>query len=896
MPITTTLPDWGAAGVQPPESLRTNGWQEAQKPAAEYFNWFFSTSYFALKDLSEQAASQQDLDNHKSDQTNPHQVTKSQVGLSNVDNVQQASKADFDSHNQDQQNPHEVTAAQVGASPTGHGHSTATTSVSGFMSGNDKTKLNAIPPAANVETKDGAQDKADAVQDWAKSFGLGTSAVTLSDDLNTVTKTGFYYAGNDATNKPLSANGHLIHQQVNNSYRVQYYFIASTSNKGLFYRDCYSGTWNDWQKIETTDGAQGKADKAEQAAIDASMNKETKDVPDKDYNQAITPGWYKGAGDNALNPPPGFLEYGVLLVQERSGNIFQLAIRREEMASRYFTDAEWSEWHMFETTTGAQAKADERVKKTGDKMVGRLDVPEIALGELDRIFNDSNVLPGSLGFMRYMQDGTTSDYATYLSFNAKYDKGTHDWTFERDGVKAYVVKIGHHNGFELMSSTNSPVTAGESIVWIKDRVETTAGAQAKADATQVFKLTQDDGAAKGYYDGDLNNLTENGWHAYTNAASNKPDGEHGIINVVVRATSSYIMQMITSSNNVCYHRRSADGGASWSTWSSVQEKVDKHEQKEDFHVQYLGYKVINESTPPGDFPHGISHALSNDADNGFTGMGSTFVGIVTYRMYPSSPAAHQYAYQYDASEGAVFKRLGDRDANTWGPWVKVESQNVDVDDLKQSVSNGKQQVRDAVIGKGGSVADADSNGVPTFQELADGVNGITTGAIKSIQRGMVGMPSVTSLQGASVSAVDTSKSIIRITGIAIDGYWGPDTHLIRARFITDSNTGLQFIRDGSGEGARISYEVIEFENEVNVQSGSFTMSSDVSPFDISIGSIDPAKAMLFFSHDSVSGAATTHYNLIRGIITDSTTVTFETYTPGATSIGLTVNWFVVELP
>lgn len=83
-------------------------------------------------------------DQHAADKTNPHNVTKSQVGLGNVDNIQQAAKKDFDKHVADnvrhvttdertawnaaesnaraytdahegkKDNPHEVTKEQVG--------------------------------------------------------------------------------------------------------------------------------------------------------------------------------------------------------------------------------------------------------------------------------------------------------------------------------------------------------------------------------------------------------------------------------------------------------------------------------------------------------------------------------------------------------------------------------------------------------------------------------------------------------------------------------------------------------------------------------------------------------------------------------------------------------------
>jgi hypothetical protein len=47
-----------------------------------------------------------------------------------------------------------------------------------------------------------------------------------------------------------------------------------------------------------------------------------------------------------------------------------------------------------------------------------------------------------------------------------------------------------------------------------------------------------------------------------------------------------------------------------------------------------------------------------------------------------------------------------------------------------SASNGKIQVRDAITGKGGTVADNDGDGIPTFQELTDGVSSISQGGME----------------------------------------------------------------------------------------------------------------------------------------------------------------------
>ena len=59
-------------------------------------------------------ANQSDLTGHIQNQNNPHNVTKTQVGLGNVTNVEQASKQDFQHHLDNHNNPHSVTKAQIG--------------------------------------------------------------------------------------------------------------------------------------------------------------------------------------------------------------------------------------------------------------------------------------------------------------------------------------------------------------------------------------------------------------------------------------------------------------------------------------------------------------------------------------------------------------------------------------------------------------------------------------------------------------------------------------------------------------------------------------------------------------------------------------------------------------
>ncbi|SNZ09907.1 hypothetical protein SAMN05421503_1412 [Terribacillus aidingensis] len=56
------------------------------------------------------------ITNHAESKDNPHATTKAQVGLANVDNVQQASKSEFEAHTGSTNNPHGVTKSQVGLS------------------------------------------------------------------------------------------------------------------------------------------------------------------------------------------------------------------------------------------------------------------------------------------------------------------------------------------------------------------------------------------------------------------------------------------------------------------------------------------------------------------------------------------------------------------------------------------------------------------------------------------------------------------------------------------------------------------------------------------------------------------------------------------------------------
>ncbi|AST98646.1 hypothetical protein BC8716_15585 [Shouchella clausii] len=72
------------------------------------------TGWSDWEQIETASGAQAKVDAHASDKSNPHGVTKAQVGLSNVDNAKQATKAEFDAFVALRNNPHNVTKSQVG--------------------------------------------------------------------------------------------------------------------------------------------------------------------------------------------------------------------------------------------------------------------------------------------------------------------------------------------------------------------------------------------------------------------------------------------------------------------------------------------------------------------------------------------------------------------------------------------------------------------------------------------------------------------------------------------------------------------------------------------------------------------------------------------------------------
>ncbi|MDK2600275.1 pyocin knob domain-containing protein [Bacillus stercoris] len=292
-----------------PQSSIDEGYKPMDHPPADWFNWYQYTAYHALKELQEIGATQDDVstalktakaytDEFAARRDNPNKVTKAQVGLGNVDNVQQATKTEFNAHNTDShaisrvqsvqigmrrkrlqgaqnkadtaekmqkrilintlmiKQPHGVTKDQVGLGNVTNDKQATKTEF-------DAHNYNQIRHISDAErTKWNAAQLSKLTQDNGLMKNL--SGV----DFNTVIETGFYYmtSASTALNAPVNSNGYLLVYNYGTYPYQEFtaYTSATTSipdNRRKFIRNKVSGSenWTPWMEIEYSAGAKQRS-------------------------------------------------------------------------------------------------------------------------------------------------------------------------------------------------------------------------------------------------------------------------------------------------------------------------------------------------------------------------------------------------------------------------------------------------------------------------------------------------------------------------------------------------------------------------------------------------------------------------------------------------------------
>ena len=80
------IPEWKNEGIEPTDELKEKGFTGGYKPPATVFNWFWNKVQKCITEL------QTKLKSHVDSTSNPHKLTKSQIGLGNVNNTSDLNK------------------------------------------------------------------------------------------------------------------------------------------------------------------------------------------------------------------------------------------------------------------------------------------------------------------------------------------------------------------------------------------------------------------------------------------------------------------------------------------------------------------------------------------------------------------------------------------------------------------------------------------------------------------------------------------------------------------------------------------------------------------------------------------------------------------------------------
>ncbi|CAG9620883.1 pyocin knob domain-containing protein [Sutcliffiella rhizosphaerae] len=324
--------------------------------------------------------------------------------------------------------------------------------------------------------------------------------------------------------------------------------------------------WEPWVEIETTAGAQAKADVAQTAAINWArsfgLGGASKIISNQDLNTIVDTGFYYG--QNMANAPGETTATMCLIVISiNSGACIQKIFRHNSNVNTFVrrqTLGVWEPWIEMENTTGSQTKADQAKTEAINwaKGYGLGDVAKDITG------TDLNNLDAT-GF--------------YCGSHLGNSPGSETFWF-------YVIniKIGntHSHQCAFRHTTNmsiSPVMyirrqGGTSWTpWVE--LETTSGAQGKSDQAKDAAINWVKSHGIGTITNgvsNLNTLMTSGLYNVSSSASGQPlSGNSGAV-LVIQGGAGGCTQIWTLANTLTNDRifvRHYTGSA-WTEWSEME--------------------------------------------------------------------------------------------------------------------------------------------------------------------------------------------------------------------------------------------------------------------------------------------------------------------------------------
>ena len=159
--------------------------------------------------------------------------------------------------------------------------------------------------------------------------------------------------------------------------------------------------------------------------------------------------------------------------------------------------------------------------------------------------------------------------------------------------------------------------------------------------------------------------------------------------------------------------------------------------------------------------------------------------------------------------------------------------------------------------------------------------------IKSIQRGTMSFTASDKTFTATISSVDTTKAIVRVSNFNTDGAAYEDCFSIKLTNATTITVARQYAGGGT---ITVCWEVIEFNNVKSIQRGEIVNNSS-KPATATISSVNTAKALMFLSFSSCQMNSNPSYFMANYQITSATSISIDGYSGTFYS---TYEWQVIE--
>lgn len=453
-----------------------------------------SNGWSNWSELETTDGTQAKVDAHANLKNNPHNVTKAQVSLSNVDNIKQATKAEFDSFVGRRDNPHNVTTEQV-----------------------------------NIISNLNSTASGNSYPDGMSMFQVATGTL-------------MGYPADQIIVHTTKQGQHRLYQEVYN---------CNSGTDQVWYRTWRAdGGWRNFVENETTGGAQSRADAARALIENRSIT----------AGNGLTGGGSFGASRTISLGTPGTITNSTTNSVTSTGHTHQINVNKGDIGLGSVPN-----W-------GGSTQAQARAGSHNSSIMTPLRVNEAiqALATTEQVnsisqrssLNDPiTAFPIGLSLTRVngAGPGNTNMHGLMMTMRSNTDSQVGFQTYYRTDSQYYKDQWTRY--------TNSSTTGWFEFV----RNETAESATAKVNATQIAKLSSDNGSAIYLTPGtDLNTVFQTGFYRHQGgSAANAPIGSSGNWGYVIvsQQGTRESMQMYVPFTSSDIYVRTSDNNGNWRGWN-----------------------------------------------------------------------------------------------------------------------------------------------------------------------------------------------------------------------------------------------------------------------------------------------------------------------------------------